>query len=74
MLTSVAPGGDTVLSAEEWTVILYMALMHLPRIARFEDARQKTIDVVRVYLAGDPQRMAAAEAAVAAAYDSVGID
>jgi bacillolysin len=74
MLTSVAPGGDTVLSAEEWTVILYMALLHLPRIARFEDARQKTIDVVRVYLAGDPRRMTAAEAAVAAAYDSVGID
>lgn len=74
MLTSVAPGGDAVLSAEEWTVILYMALMHLPRIAQFEDARQKTIDVVRVYFAGDPQRMAAAEAAVAVAYDSVGID
>jgi len=73
MLTSVGPNGDAVLSVEEWTVILYMALMHLPRIARFEDARQKTIDVVRVYLAGDPQRMASAEAAAAAAYDSVGI-
>lgn len=73
MLTSVGSDGNAVLSVEEWTVILYMTLLHLPQIAQFGDARQKVIDVVRIYLAGDPQRMAAAEAAAAAAYDSVGI-
>ena len=73
MLTSIGADGSAILSVKEWNTVLYLALIHLPQIARFEDARQKTIDVLRVYLAGDPERLATAEMAATAAYDSVGI-
>lgn len=73
LLTAVGPGGERVLSVEDVALLAYLTLLHLTRLATFAEARENMIDVARVYFSADPDRVSEVVAAVAAAYDAVGI-
>lgn len=73
LLSHVDAEGKPTLSVEEVATILYLALVHLPKAATFADAREKAIDVAKVYFSGDSDRSTVVEAAIVEAYDSVGI-
>jgi Zn-dependent metalloprotease len=73
LLTAVDDQGNRVLSVRDAATVLYLALCHLPKMGTFGDAREKALDVAKVYFSGDEDRADAVALAIAGAYDSVGI-
>ena len=73
LLTSVGEDGEPSLSVDEVATVMYLALAHLPKLATFADAREKAIEVAKVFFSGDPEQADRVETTIAAAYDSVGI-
>ncbi|MFI6106912.1 M4 family metallopeptidase [Streptomyces sp. NPDC051310] len=73
LLTSVDAVGKPVLKAEEWALLVYLALVRLLRHSGFSDMHQALRDVTATYLAGNTALRTAARAAIDSAYRKVGI-
>lgn len=73
LLTSVDAAGQPVLKAEEWALLVYLAMVRLLSVADFDDMRAALGNVARTYLAGLPDQRAAVLTAVDDAYRRVGV-
>lgn len=74
LLSAVDAQGDPVLSVDDVATIMYLALVRLPKLAKFTDAREKAVEVAKVMFSGDAQRSAQVVGTIEAAYTSVGIN
>ena len=73
LLTARDENGARGFPVEEAAVLLYLCMTRLPPLATLSDARAGLEDVAKTYFAGDPPRRDRKLAAIAAAYDAVGI-
>ncbi|MGP3968673.1 M4 family metallopeptidase [Streptomyces sp. 6N223] len=73
LLTSVNGAGRPVLKAEEWALLVYLALVRLLSQSDFADMRQALRDVTNTYLAGNSATRAVTLATIDGAYQKIGI-
>jgi len=73
LLTNVDAAGHLTFPTVEAVLMLYLTLTRLTPTSDFRDSRRTLENVVGVYHASDPATRAARLAAVAAAFDAVGI-
>ncbi|WAU78748.1 M4 family metallopeptidase [Streptomyces sp. Qhu-G9] len=73
LLTSTDVSGTSILSVEDWAVILYFSMTRLPPLASFSDVPQEMTSVAETFLAGRHQKLQTVQAAIDRAYQMVGI-
>lgn len=73
VLTAVDQAGQPVMTVNEATTLLYLTLEHLKPRSNFVDARDKMMEVAKVYFMGTPAKAAAVAGVIDMAYNGVGI-
>ena len=73
LLTGTDDSGTRNLDVEEAAVLLYLAMTRLPPLATMSDARAMLLSVARTFYSGDLSKAEQKTAAIAAAYDAVGV-
>jgi len=73
LITATGADGAAVFKPQELARLYYLTLTRLAPLAKFTDCRRALLNVATTYYRGDPAAQKAKIAAIAAAYDAVGI-